>query len=202
MVIAASPAIRASQAMNWSSVFTAAASRSGQCRLQHLLGRRRASGARATARYMRSSPPPVIASSDSNSTPGFDIFSRQSNSSWVTTGRRDVAHLARQRHPAALRQRGERCHAKPGAGPQHDLHGGLLRRLAADLHDVLAVEMGQRQGQRLEIIEQAELARLGGLPQRLAGEAPVAVGEAPPSRPRPAPPRRWRPLPARVSPWP
>ena len=72
-------------------------------------------------------------------------------------GQRDVAHFARQRHPAALRQRRERCHAKPGAGPQHDLDRGLLRRLAADLHDVVALEMGKRQGQRLEIIEQPEL---------------------------------------------
>ena len=85
MVIAASPATRASQTMNWSSVLTAASSVPASAACSTASGVSSV-GTAAAARYMRRRPPPVMASSDSNSTPGFDIFSRQSNSACVTTG--------------------------------------------------------------------------------------------------------------------
>ena len=46
----------------------------------------------------------------------------------------------------------------PVPGPSTIFTAGFCGSLAADLHHILAVEMGKGQRQRLEIIEQAEAA--------------------------------------------
>ena len=134
------------------------------CRLQHRLGRvQRGIGGRGAIHAQQAAAGDRILGFEQHA--GFRHALAPVELGLRHHGERDVAHFAGQRHPAALWQRRQRRHAKPGAGPQHDLDGGLLRQLAADLDDILAVQMGQCQRQRLEIIEQAERLCVGSLPE-------------------------------------
>ena len=96
---------------------------------------------------------------------------------------RDVAAFARHRHPepAGLDQRAD---AEPGARSEHDLGAGLRRRIAADLHEVLRLQRGQRQRQRLEVVEKNDVLDAEPRHHLRRADHPVRVGELRPRRRR------------------
>ena len=95
-------------------------------------------------------------------------------------GRRErrVAAFARQRRPAAIAGRNQAGHAEPGAGAD-EADGGLRATLAATDGDPFVIaQVAQRQGQRGEVVQDAEGGEAQCGAQRLDRELPVVVGHA------------------------
>jgi hypothetical protein len=85
--------------------------------------------------------------------------------------------LARHRDPAGGRPH-EAGDADAGAGPEHDLGAVGDRFAATDLDQILRPKVGQRQRQRLEIVEDVQLLEPGRAAERVAGEGPRGIDES------------------------
>ena len=98
---------------------------------------------------------------------------------FIVIGRRQrhVTALARQRDPAA-RGLDHAADAQPGAGPDHRQRAARRRqRGPRDRGHLVRPQAGQRQRQRLEVVQQPQLVQAEVGLQLAAGEGPVAVGQ-------------------------
>ena len=91
----------------------------------------------------------------------------------IGRGKRGMAALAGQGRPP-MRRLDHPANAQPGTGPDHGQHpmGTRHSGMSAQLG---RLQVGQGQGQRLGIVEQAQFLQVQRPHQRLAGKAPMAV---------------------------